>query len=461
LNIYRGTMKLRHILQGYVVGLILAVTPILLADESINEGIDLTLPSLGQQNWGDLFVTQFAEPISGHNHTGSGSGVQLSTDSLQNNAVDGDKIRLDNNQALRARNANDSADVDLVKLNASDEVEFGGDPTFTGTVTLDDVVVTGGEISGLTSPLAVADGGTGSATASGARTNLGLGSLSTLSTVNNGNWSGTDLSVLNGGTGASDASGARTNLGLGGLSTLSTVNNGNWSGTDLSVLNGGTGASDASGARTNLGLGALATRNTIDNSYWSGADLSVANGGTGTSSLTDHYVLLGSGTSAVTALSPSTSGYVLKSNGTGSDPSFVNPGTLEQAFTSFTNSSSFTNDQEVSIGTTSNHNLIFKTNNLNRWAISPSGALYCPGTGAQDIGAGTTATSPATIYFSEKLDNIGTTKTWGWWHRYGNNGGAGTDYLVTSLDRDSATAQSNADAINSLASYLVDLGLLN
>jgi len=89
-------------------------------------------------------------------------------------------------------------------------------------------------------------------------TDAGAGSTFTVSLT-------TPVSVANGGTGATTVSGARTSLGLGTISTQDSssvsITGGTITGiTDLALTDGGTGASNASGARTNLGLGTIATQ---------------------------------------------------------------------------------------------------------------------------------------------------------------------------------------------------------
>jgi len=62
---------------------------------------------------------------------------------------------------------------------------------------------------------------------------------------------------------------------------------------------------------------------TISAGVWNGTTIAVANGGTSSTSLTQHAVLIGNATSAISTVGPvASTGCVLQSNGVGSDPGF-------------------------------------------------------------------------------------------------------------------------------------------
>ena len=57
--------------------------------------------------------------------------LAISTAKIAANAVSEAKMRLSNNAFFKARNAANSADVDILKVNASDKIEFGSVPQVT------------------------------------------------------------------------------------------------------------------------------------------------------------------------------------------------------------------------------------------------------------------------------------------------------------------------------------------
>jgi hypothetical protein len=113
--------------------------------------------------------------------------------------------------------------------------------------------------------------------------------------------SGDTIPVTAGGTGSATASDARTALSAAKLGANSDITSITGLTTPLTTAQGGTGTASTTFA-------SLTTNVT--------GTLPVANGGTGLATLTANNVLLGNGTSAPSFVAPSTSGNLLTSNGT-------------------------------------------------------------------------------------------------------------------------------------------------
>ncbi len=111
---------------------------------------------------------------------------------------------------------------------------------------------------------------------------------------------------------ATAGTGAAEEIGIGAALSIS---GGTLAVTNVPVANGGTGASTLTGYVKGNGTSAFTAAASVPVGDLSGT-LPVASGGTGATTLTANSVLVGNGTSAVTAVAPSTSGNVLTSNGT-------------------------------------------------------------------------------------------------------------------------------------------------
>lgn len=90
-----------------------------------SSGLTIKSPTRGTRNYEQTMRTDTYQKISEHDHSGGGRGAQLGGGAIANDGLNDLKIKLRNNQYLRARNFADNADINILKVNAADNIQLG------------------------------------------------------------------------------------------------------------------------------------------------------------------------------------------------------------------------------------------------------------------------------------------------------------------------------------------------
>jgi hypothetical protein len=102
---------------------------------TINSGLELTYPDLDETNWNSTLQALWLA-ISAHDHdAANNNGALIGAAALAADGVTDASIRLRNNQSLRARNAADAADLNLLKATTGNLLDLQLATVFSSTET--------------------------------------------------------------------------------------------------------------------------------------------------------------------------------------------------------------------------------------------------------------------------------------------------------------------------------------